>query len=742
MTWITKLAEVIAAQCREHGPGSVVVVDFLSRDECAALLPRLKRSLGKEWGVHLVGDPAKTAGALGADQAVDLREDLSRRTCFLVLPEEAGAGLQGVFDVAHRIDERDSLLRVRAALQRELREQSRELEAYTREACRTIQTTGAHWKRTDLFLRREVEYLEAVCSAPSLATAGRELHRLGLVPDGDPKSERLAENAKVLQDLLRTEKNRIATAAERVGRLKLTDSSIRKGLIAYLRDKPLQSLDQWLPGLRDQGLTFDRWTRESHLTEITGIELIPLRQPNRKPYKWTGLNQDEGGDLYFSLHKESQIDQFEIRWKSVPAALLKGAVEYRISLVPVPDGEPVLEDFVAHKAVKTGQQKWQIDRERLAELGEELTVFVRLSVIGREDEGEGAIQPEETEQFLLTAATVPEGAASGSAARQTRSLWDARLELALADRDSDPWYAIAKPKANCVELHLGTQTRKLLLPEVLAKLEERLLQRDVFDSAYEATVQADGSASQPEAAVLTALTADRWAGFARARRSLFSKLQKAAQALSTEEVKHPLVVEALDLTQHQEAIWDLARNYATALKDAAAGCASEDETVRAEAREALAAGLRVDSLLLRRPDGAPLGWLVAPTHPLRLLWLLGYGALLEHWRGELLSKPKAARRALFKPENLDGLVPHLFPAFAALASGALWSYADGVGLFWGLLLPTDCPDPQQAAADVLRALGLNVEVTTTAALTAGCVGDKIAEYLGLHPYVKALQLNA
>ncbi|NCQ33140.1 MAG: hypothetical protein GW802_37975, partial [Armatimonadetes bacterium] len=51
-----------------------------------------------------------------------------------------------------------------------------------------------------------------------------------------------------------------------------------------------------------------------------------------------------------------------------------------------------------------------------------------------------------------------------------------------------------------------------------------------------------------------------------------------------------------------------------------------------------------------------------------------------------------------------------------------------MGLFWGLLLPTDCPDPQQAAADVLRALGLNVEVTTTAALTAGCVGDKIAEY--------------
>ncbi|PIY35113.1 MAG: hypothetical protein COZ06_38830, partial [Armatimonadetes bacterium CG_4_10_14_3_um_filter_66_18] len=31
------------------------------------------------------------------------------------------------------------------------------------------------------------------------------------------------------------------------------------------------------------------------------------------------------------------------------------------------------------------------------------------------------------------------------------------------------------------------------------------------------------------------------------------------------------------------------------------------ETVRKAASEALAAGLRVDSLLLRRPDGAPLG---------------------------------------------------------------------------------------------------------------------------------------
>jgi hypothetical protein len=78
------------------------------------------------------------------------------------------------------------------------------------------------------------------------------------------------------------------------------------------------------------------------------------------------------------------------------------------------------------------------------------------------------------------------------------------------------------------------------------------------------------------------------------------------------------LAERLALVGRAVPIWQEADDFHlhrfTRTETGGANLYSTAETVRKAASEALCAGLRVD-LLLRRPDGSPLGWLVAPTHP-------------------------------------------------------------------------------------------------------------------------------
>lgn len=741
MNWIGALAQVLAEERQNRSPGSVVVLDFLSRDELMQLESPLREALGAQWGVYLVGSAERTPQAIPADRAVDFREDLSLRTWFLVITSEAGAGLQGVYDVAEVVEEQPCLQKVRTVLRRELRAISPDLEAYAWSACREARSRERQGTRTDLFLRREVEFLDATLTRGSMDWAGLELHRLGLIPDPNPRRDTLEANAGAVRELLRTEKNRPATAADRVARLKLTGERTRERLVTYLRDKPIHHLESWLPGLIPEDLTFDHWRRQTDLADLQGIELIAVRQASRRPYKWTGLGQDEDGGLYFSLHEDSPNPRLEIRWQAIPGALPDGAAEYRVTLLPVGGGEPLVEDFLVHKAARNHQQKWQVDREVLAQDVTEATAYVEIAVVGRE-EGDDKVKAVQTEEFLLTTLQIPEAGGGASGAKITRSVWDAGLEHVLLGRDAEEWYALRKP--DCVEIHFESLRRKIPLPTSLYGLESLLLQRDSDLGIYEAKLRPDGCIEEnPRQVEHGLLQEDHWATFGQLRGRLFRKFQREADRRCSEDgVPHPLAVETLDLTAYENDIGEYARAYASALKEEGKRLKSPDQAVRDAALTHLELGLRVDSLLLRRPDDSPLGWIVAPTHPLRLLWLLAYGALLTAWRKEVVQHPKGARKPLLSLRELDWLMPHLFPAFTAREDDGLWCYADGVGLYWGILLPVDTADPQQAVADVLRAIGLEAGAALMASLSADLVGAKIGDYVHLHRYIRTLQINA
>lgn len=724
MRWLEDLAADLAQPRRDRVPGTVVVLDFLRPAEQEALKAPLQRALGPSWGVFVVGDPQRRPAALSADRAVDLREDLGRRSFFLVIRDEAGAGLQGVYDVADVLVERQVLHRLRTVLRNRLRSQDRALEGAAWKACLAARSgKGA----AESAYRREIDYLDAVCSAPTFEAAGRNLNFLGLIPERRLNIERLEANAGAIRDLMRVDRSNFVSHSERVRRLQLTDPELEAGITKALEGaSSLFALEEWLPKLSERELTFEKWERQGDLSAIKSLDLHAWRQASGKPYKWSGLAYHGDHGLYFSLAEESTQDTLEVRWKAVPTDLARGAVEYHLQLLPAEGEEPLLQEYSKHRAVKGGLQKWQIPREHLQELGQEMTVRIQISVVGHPD-----VEPACTEDFLLSASLVPERRDAETSAKPVRSHWDLALEHVRAGNDLlKPSLA---PRGQVLEVNLARNRRRLEIPAALWRLETILLQ-DPQTTTFQAALRPDGTLEDFQSLGAPALSGKVWTGFLNARSRLFRKFQKELQS-EGEGSGLPLLLEALDLPRFESDIWEYARSYGQLLEALARDTDSTGP-------EVLSAALAVDCLVVLDSRGQVHSRILAPTHPLRMLWLLGYGALLDHWSTKLAALRPAERRKAVPADDVERLSPHLFPAFLGSSAEGLWAYADGIGLYWAILIPLGARDSQQRVADLLNALKLQGDRSVVASLTSALVKDRFLDFLDAHPYVETLQVNA
>ncbi|WP_431877456.1 methylation-associated defense system ATP-binding protein MAD8 [Micromonospora marina] len=204
------------------------------------------------------------------------------------------------------------------------------------------------------------------------------------------------------------------------------------------------------------------------------------------------------------------------------------------------------------------------------------------------------------------------------------------------------------------------------------------------------------------------------------------------------------VVEGCDLRDIREASREYAERYAEliAWQLRRAERASPDE-LPARLRE-LSEILRVDTVAVDHTDAYGVRsevLLVAPTHPLRLLWLVTWAELGLRWLNDIRDrKPDAAESA---QQALFQLTPTGFPLTVPRSGGRLAVAAEGPFTYWGVYLPSDTADPQDVLAGVATTLRLpDSSGRPDAGLTGRRLADRIERYLRLHPYVTTLALNA
>ncbi|MFD7131368.1 hypothetical protein [Streptomyces sp. NPDC059894] len=228
--------------------------------------------------------------------------------------------------------------------------------------------------------------------------------------------------------------------------------------------------------------------------------------------------------------------------------------------------------------------------------------------------------------------------------------------------------------------------------------------------------------------------------YLRARAELFGRL---ALPEATDGASDVLVVEGADPRSLRPAVEAYAEAYLTALTTClrALDRPGTRDTDRRRAR--LHSLLRTDTLTvhLHDTDGSRRTVvLVAPTHPLRMLWWSGQAALADHWLEQLHDAPAGVVKARLGSLERE-LAPLGYPLAVPLDSGELAFASSPLTDYWQVCLPSEADDPREALARVAGALGVDV-AAAAGGVTGTELADRVEKYIRLHPYADSLVINA
>lgn len=138
--------------------------------------------------------------------------------------------------------------------------------------------------------------------------------------------------------------------------------------------------------------------------------------------------------------------------------------------------------------------------------------------------------------------------------------------------------------------------------------------------------------------------------------------------------------------------------------------------------------------------------LVAPTHPLRVLWFAAWAETGTQWLEAARKGPPefvvATRDAILRQLAPVGHPPVLATPGGPSVSGRLMTPIDNLSPHWTLYAPAHEPDPRGLLGEVCTAFGLPEPAIGGAAIDGEALAARVQRYLVQHPYITTLVINA
>ncbi|MFD3451721.1 hypothetical protein ACFWVC_06030 [Streptomyces sp. NPDC058691] len=278
------------------------------------------------------------------------------------------------------------------------------------------------------------------------------------------------------------------------------------------------------------------------------------------------------------------------------------------------------------------------------------------------------------------------------------------------------------------------------LPITLAEAEERMLARPYALEGPRLTVTATGASvlGDDETSAVTTEPGSDFDAYLQARSVLFAAVRADAEGAA------PLVVEATDPRTVRKETEAYAESYLRAVNRCVRSLENPHGSTADHDRAELAMLLCTDTLKVDLTDvrgGRRRVILVAPTHPLRMLWWSGQAALADHWLNRLAGEDKAT--ILERLHSLStSLVPLGFPLVVPLTTGELTFAGGQLTDFWQVCLPSETADPRGTVSLLAAAVGAGNEAATSGVITGSDLADRMERYVRLHPYADNLVVNA
>ena len=569
--------------------------------------------------------------------------------------------------------------------------------------------------------------------------AGAYLYELGLIPDLELSdsvlAQKLARNARCMALLTDPERSLGQNVARLVQDAELDDDQRRKELLVYLADKPILKPEHWLPTICHnptvrRRLSFDNWTFTQPVTGLR-VALKPLKDP-KKGKVAAGL-KDKGGELTSDGKRAITIG-----WTVSPPNH-EDLGRFAVTVVRKSQDEGEV-DVIPPQSVSAKRKSFKvpIDQHNLGD-DEQCVAVIRVQALTKkglpfEDASD------ETEAFWIE---VGDEIDDTPAERSTRIRHLDEIGF-LAMVKSGKHYDVRSgawdlKREHVYSVRLTNNSRgDLVLTPLLLELERRILAEPGSLGMLEADLTnrrkgeaADFACHTPSPAVTRDANA-----FFKARETLFTAVRDLSDGRGVIEIAdlHDLRQEVLG---YVDAYLALLRLLLDRIRHARSPSAVN--TALADHADVL----RIDSVHLRLgPKDSPIEVvLLAPTHPLRVLWLFQYQTLLREWMRQMEGMDPKQIGARMDEDVLEKLTSLNLPNVLAWSQDRAFVNTDNLGLFWGIYPDGELADLRTAVNAALQAVGARSSGGEVSTVTPRQIADKMLRYLAHHPYVQTLKVN-
>ncbi|WP_437334447.1 hypothetical protein [Sorangium sp. So ce394] len=630
----------------------------------------------------------------------------------------------------------------------------------------------------------KVEYLLTVRkNGGSRVAAGAALYVFGLLPDF-----RLFERGSTLFWLTRNRGvcEKLREAAQplqaRLGRLPVKPGTIQGPLFAFLRTRHASDIRVWAREIATdpthRELALDCWDFiDEGKEEDLRLLLDPLSLPKQTEDKVSGTLPMP----VLNVGDKSK-ETLKVAFRAIPSpAQAPSWKTWRVQILSVAEGQAsVAWESNSFPKPATGRRAAILRNLKAKDLAalEEGTYYLKIDAYDADgalltkprrvkDDDPTSRAENESEPFLVVRESV-DVIADEVRAVFVSSLLEAWVDVAakcLGGKQREPvpdraairgaWdQTVDAPPKGEVYFELSTEGfagYTVRIPALLRAIELTLLGNPEHLSGQEVSFvdvrKVENVVIKPrQQAELGALP--EAAAFLAVRQEVFHAIREHHFDAGKPEERRTLrsgLVETVDLTRHAEAIERYARAYVAL---AGAAMHADLEPVSAASFRTALAQLDTVELRWRHGPGDPgRALLLAPTHPLRLLWHLAHARMIQD---AVSAWSDGSERAPDWRELLDQLVAELLPMNLpmVLFDRRRRPFVEHAPLtaFWPLYLPDraegSIPVDAMAARDrVLRVLGVRDRATTVTTVDPDDLAWRLFEYLEQHPYVEQLCIN-
>jgi DNA phosphorothioation-dependent restriction protein DptH len=566
-------------------------------------------------------------------------------------------------------------------------------------------------------------FLAGLVADPTLATFGRNLWQLGLVPDlGTEVLDRLEANITAVKALSRPSRAS-ASIDDRMTTGGLADGPWRAELRQFLQRRSLANPAKWGRQLLDlePPLTFDTWQLVETVSEdLEVLEVQPFLDEAGKLAK-CGLTLGSDGELQLVV-PDGGAGKITLAWTTRPAKV-ESVASWTLELLPPADLRNDEDEPLAELTVK-GDKRRATVRVELDEdaLSSGNRFVVRLKALGEFGEHidlkDGRAAEAESQEFEVLFGDAPPTSTRRTAAA---SLPEAVLRAVLDGMDNLQEDQASWDKAGQVfGVRVGNRRAlQIRVCPLLVELQRILVARPGEPLHFHVA----GAYGRP------ADVAD----CAELELQLPAAVRKARSDMLKELARRPKR-ETAESAVYDEVLVGLISSYLASYRRAL-------DTAEGEVLDGL---LRLDALSMSVQHNNRLveGVVLLPLHPLRLTWVARHDVLLRSWANDLLDvQPRGSRAGFVDPSLAARVLPANLPFATVDHRGQIAFYAQEITHGSGLYLV-----PQESAAETATdALCSVLQVpATSSSLVASSVlvAERLAAYQQSHAPSHALRLLA